>query len=89
MPPLQVSLCFTDTLDSAKCSGKIILCNRGEVYLLTKSAAVQAAGGAGIIIGNVDGGATTQFAVDPNFPSVNLMLTDAQAVKQYIQNTAS
>ena len=43
----------------------------------------------GVIIGNVEGGATTQFKLDPNFPSVNLMLADAQAVKQYIQSTAS
>ena len=65
------------------------MCDRGEIYLVTKSAAVQAAGGVGIIISNVEGGATTQFPVDPSFPSVNLMLADAQAVKQYIQSTAS
>ena len=57
--------------------------------MITKSAAVNAAGGAGVIVANVEGGESTQLPVDYRFPSVNLRLAEAQAVKRAIQNTAS
>ena len=86
---LQVRLCFEGTLDPTKCSGKIVVCDRGETPLITKAREVQAAGGAGAIVANVEGGETTQLPVDYNNPSVNLRLEEAQAVKRAILGAAS
>jgi len=48
----QVRLCYSGTLDPAKVSGKIVLCERGVIGRTDKSRAVQQAGGKGMILYN-------------------------------------
>ena len=81
-------MCFNGALDSAKCGGKIVVCDRGENSLYDKVLAVYSAAGAGVVIANVPGGLTTQFALS-YFPSVHVTAAQGQAIKSYIQKSAS
>ncbi|MDQ3067418.1 MAG: S8 family peptidase, partial [Actinomycetota bacterium] len=50
----QVRLCYPGTLDPAKVSGKIVVCDRGVIARVDKSKAVQQAGGIGMILANTN-----------------------------------
>ena len=95
--PLKVELCYsaadnlvgtppvpTAVLDPAKVAGKVVLCKRGTTALVNKSAAVAAAGGAGIIIYNDPLGATTTLAQVHAVPGVHVVAADGLAIKSYI-----
>ncbi|WP_179958342.1 S8 family peptidase [Chitinimonas arctica] len=80
----DVRLCFnTAVLDPAKVAGKIVVCDRGTNPLVDKSAAVHAAGGAGMLLVNVSGGATTQLAVAHSVPTVHVNAADGALIKTY------
>jgi len=67
----------TPVLDPAKIAGKIVLCDRGTNALVNKGLAVQQAGGIGMIITNVNGGATTTLALLHLVPAVHVAFTAA------------
>ncbi len=46
-------LCGPNSLDAAKVTGKIVVCDRGVIDRVAKSAEVKRAGGVGMILGNV------------------------------------
>ena len=65
----------TPVLDPAKVAGKIVLCDRGSNVLVNKSLAVKEAGGIGMVLTNVSGGATTTLALIHSVPAVHVVYT--------------
>lgn len=85
--PTQVELCFSGTLDPAKVTGKIVLCERGTNDRIDKSRAVQQAGGVGAILYNPS---ANSLNADFHFvPTVHVDQTAGAAIKAYIAGTAS
>ena len=91
--PTEARLCFSTgsdgqpTLDPAKVSGKIVVCDRGVNARTDKSLAVKNAGGVGMILVN-----TSPNSINADFhfvPTVHLSDTDGAAVKAYVAGTAS
>lgn len=52
----DAALCLPDTLDTAKATGKIVICDRGVNARVEKSEVVAAAGGVGMVLVNLNGG---------------------------------
>jgi hypothetical protein len=80
--PAEANLCFAavdnagvPVLDPAKVAGKIVVCDRGTNALVNKSLAVKTAGGVGVVIVNVDGGATSTLALIHSVPTVHVPFT--------------
>ncbi|MFF4774921.1 S8 family serine peptidase [Microtetraspora fusca] len=74
-------LCSPDTLDPAKTAGKIILCERGVIARVAKSAEVKRAGGVGMVLAN-----TSKLDTDGDLhavPTVHVDWPDAKAVLDY------
>lgn len=61
----QARMCTPGSLDAARVSGAIVLCERGGIGRVDKSAAVEQADGVGMVLGNVRPGPT-----DADFHSV-------------------
>jgi subtilisin family serine protease len=86
--PTAVALCFaaadnggTPVLDPAKVTGKIVLCDRGTNARVSKSLAVQQAGGVGMILVNVS---PNTVNADFHFvPTVHVADTARAALKSY------
>ena len=87
LPGQDGTLCVSGTLDPAKVTGKIVLCQRGVNARLDKSLAVKEAGGVGMILWN-----PSPNSLDADFHSVPSIAVDTptgQAVKAYIAGTAN
>jgi hypothetical protein len=83
--PAQVQLCFVDTLDPAKVTGKIVLCARGVNDRVAKSLAVKNAGGVGMVLYN-----PTPNTLNADFhavPTVHVGTPEGLAIKAYIAGT--
>ena len=76
-------LCNIGALDPAVVEGNIVLCFRGAIARAAKSAAVAEAGGAGMILYNID---DTQDLLTDNHsvPSVHINNSDGLVIKDYI-----
>ncbi|HEX8487469.1 MAG TPA: S8 family peptidase [Propionibacteriaceae bacterium] len=77
----QAALCTPSTLDPAKVSGKIVVCDRGVVDRVAKSAEVERAGGVGVILVNL-----TISSLDADLhmvPTVHLNPPATASVKTY------
>ena len=75
------SLCGPNTLDPTKVSGKIVVCDRGVVDRVAKSAEVKRAGGVGMVLVNL-----TPNTLDGDIhsvPTVHLNPPASLAVKSY------
>jgi len=71
----QAGLCLPDTLDAARVTGQIVVCERGRIGRVDKSAAVRRADGVGMILVN-----RTRGSVSADFHSVpTLHLAKAEA----------
>ena len=80
--PTQVRLCYPGTLDPALVTGKIVLCDRGEIARVDKSLAVFQAGGVGSILANPAPGQS----LNPDFHSVPTVHVDnvaGDAIRAY------
>lgn len=80
MPAL---LCRRGTLDPAKTANRIVVCERGIIDRVAKSAAVKQAGGAGMVLVN-----PTLNSLDADFhavPTVHLDDVDGPKVEQYVK----
>lgn len=78
-------LCLPGTLDSAKVSGHIVVCDRGNNARAEKSQVVKDAGGIGMVLVNVPGEADS---LDNDFhvvPTVHLASAHREAVLAYVQ----
>jgi hypothetical protein len=69
------------TLDPAKVSGKIIVCDRGSNVLVNKAAAAKAAGAAGMILANGLGSADTVFSILHVIPSIHVDTVAGNAIR--------
>ncbi|WP_307812268.1 S8 family peptidase [Lacisediminihabitans changchengi] len=75
------NLCVTGSLDPAKASGKIVVCERGVNDRVAKSAEVKRAGGIGMILVNVVPGSTD---LDPHtVPTIHLDAKYHDAILAY------
>ena len=77
----QVRQCFLGTLDPAKVTGKIVLCERGVNARTDKSLAVKNAGGVGMILWN-----PTANSLNADFhfvPSIHVDQVAGAAIKAY------
>lgn len=77
----EVRLCAPGSLDPARVTGKIVVCDRGVYDRVAKSGAVKQAGGVGMVLVNI-----TPGSLDSDFhavPSVHLDHVAAPTVKAY------
>lgn len=81
--PADVKLCVPGTLDPAAVAGTIVVCDRGAIDRVAKSAAVLQAGGVGMILAN-----PSENSLDPDFhsvPTVHVGVEDGNAIRAYAQ----
>ncbi len=80
-PANEVELCYSDRLDPAKVTGKIVLCLRGGNTRTDKSLAVRQAGGVGMILYN---NPDNSVNADYHFvPTVHVNSAAGLAIKAY------
>jgi subtilisin family serine protease len=79
----RIRLCYPGHLDSAKAAGRIVVCDRGTNALVDKGQSVKDAGGAGMVIVNVPGGATTTLAILHAVPAVHVQAAYRDPIKAY------
>ncbi|WP_344219922.1 S8 family serine peptidase [Kribbella sancticallisti] len=80
-------LCMAGTLDPAKVTGKIVVCDRGGNARVDKSLQVKNAGGIGTILVNITPG--TLDADLHSVPTVHLDHVAAPEIKAYVSGTAN
>ncbi|HEU5223830.1 MAG TPA: S8 family serine peptidase [Candidatus Lumbricidophila sp.] len=81
----DAALCAAGSLDPAKVAGKIVVCDRGVIARVDKSATVAAAGGIGMILVNV-----SPSSLDNDFhsvPTIHIQNTARAALLAYVQGT--
>lgn len=79
----KAALCYENTLDPTKVTGTVVVCDRGVIDRVAKSAEVARAGGVGMVLANVSPG-----SLDSDFhsvPTVHIDSTDTTVVKQYLE----
>jgi len=79
--PAEATLCFPNTLDPAKATGKIVVCDRGVTARVDKSLQVKNAGGIGMVL--VNPAASTLDADMHSVPTVHLDHVSGPEVKAY------
>ncbi|WP_435749059.1 S8 family serine peptidase [Microbacterium sp. PMB16] len=82
---VDAQLCLPGTLDPAKVTGHIVVCDRGNNARAEKSQVVKDAGGIGMVLVNVPGGSDS---LDNDFhavPTVHLSSVNRAAVLAYVQ----
>ena len=82
----KAALCMPGTLDAAKVAGHIVVCDRGENARAEKSQVVKDAGGIGMILVNVPGGADSLDNDFHSVPTVHLAAANRAAVLAYVQS---
>ncbi|MCW2766821.1 MAG: vpr 1 [Nocardioides sp.] len=75
-------VCTPGSLDAARVSGAIVLCERGEVGRIDKSAAVRRADGVGMVLMNVTPGSLD--ADLHSVPTVHVDRTDGRVLKRWV-----
>ncbi|MGH3712286.1 MAG: S8 family serine peptidase [Micromonosporaceae bacterium] len=83
----EAELCFPNTLDPAKVTGKVVLCDRGVNPRVEKSDTVKAAGGVGMILRNL-----TPSSLNADLhviPTVHVNEVDGAAIKAYLDATGA
>ncbi|HZB49937.1 MAG TPA: S8 family serine peptidase [Mycobacteriales bacterium] len=85
--PSNAALCIAGTLDPAKVTGKIVVCDRGVNARTDKSKEVKAAGGVGMVLANT---APSSLNADLHFvPTVHVDQIAGAAIKAYVTGTAA
>lgn len=84
VPDANAALCGPGTLDPAKTAGKIVICDRGVVDRIAKSAAVAQAGGVGMILVNL-----TSNSLDLDLHSVPTVHLEDPAIKDVVAADAT
>ncbi|CAI5502621.1 unnamed protein product [Closterium sp. Naga37s-1] len=84
----QADLCEQGSLDPNKTTGKIVICSRGINPIWNKTLAVKDAGGVGMVMVNVKGGASNFPVVPgPPLPYVHFSLLQAAQLAKYMKKT--
>ena len=73
----EADLCYPGTLDPSQVSGKIVVCTRGAIDRVAKSAEVERAGGVGMILANPGPG-----SLDADFHSVPTVHVPVEASEE-------
>lgn len=85
--PAEAALCYPGSLAAAGASGKVVVCDRGDIARVDKSKAVQAAGGAGMVLVNTS---PDSLSADlHSVPTVHVDDVDGQAIKDYVATAAN
>ena len=79
--------CFAGTLDPAKATGKVVVCDRGVSARIDKSFEVKRAGGVGMVLANV--GPNSLNGDFHAVPATHITDVDAAAVKAYITSAGA
>jgi hypothetical protein len=88
--PVKLAQCFggadglAPLLDPAKVTGKVLVCDRGNNVLVNKSANGKTAGAVGVIIANVEGGATTMLSQPHTVSTIHITKENGKIVKDYV-----
>ncbi|WP_234330610.1 S8 family serine peptidase [Streptomyces acidiscabies] len=77
----DAAICAPGTLDPALAAGKLVVCDRGVVDRVAKSAEAKRAGAAGMVLVNVSQGSTDGDS--HSLPTVHLNIPDSTAVRTY------
>ncbi|WP_020388467.1 S8 family peptidase [Kribbella catacumbae] len=85
--PTNLVLCMPGTLDAAKVTGKIVVCDRGVSARVDKSLQVKNAGGIGLILVNPT--ASTLDSDLHSVPAVHLDHVTNPEIKAYVSGTAN
>ena len=85
--PASAALCFPDTLDDAKVAGKIVVCDRGAIARVAKSAEVARAGGIGMIHANT--GPNSINADLHAVPTLHVDHVAGAAIRSYAQTAGA
>lgn len=83
----DTALCAPGSLDPAKVTGTIVVCQRGVYDRVAKSAEVHRAGGAGVVLANISEG-----SLDADFhevPTIHVSDTDSPKVYAYLDAAGS
>jgi Subtilase family/Fibronectin type-III domain/S-layer homology domain/PA domain len=78
----EVRLCTPGALDPAKTTDTIVVCDRGVIDRVLKSAAVEQAGGVGMVLVNIGGG--SEDADKHSVPTVHL---SDESIKELVAST--
>ncbi|MFE6997800.1 S8 family peptidase [Microbacterium sp. NPDC057659] len=84
----KANLCLPGTLDAAKVTGHIVVCDRGENARAEKSQVVKDAGGIGMVLVNVPGAADSLDNDFHSVPTVHLAAAYHDAVVTYARSGA-
>ncbi|MGI8435273.1 MAG: S8 family serine peptidase [Nocardioidaceae bacterium] len=83
----RAARCYPGTLDAATVRGSIVLCDRGDIARVTKSATVSQAGGVAMILANRS---ADDEPVDVHMvPTVHLDVAEGDAVRRYIESAVN
>ncbi|MDC6170546.1 S8 family serine peptidase [Paucibacter sp. XJ19-41] len=77
----DANLCFLNTLDPVKTTGKIVVCTRGTNARVEKSLAVATAGGVGMVLADNGAGLVAEAH---SVPTVHVNAADGEAIKAYV-----
>ncbi len=83
----DATVCAPNTLSRAKAAGKIVVCDRGVVARVDKSAEVKRAGGKGMVLANL-----TESSTDADMhavPTIHLDAPFGSAVKSYAKKAGA
>ena len=83
----DATVCAPNTLSKTKASGKIVVCDRGVVNRIDKSAEVKRVGGKGMVLANLTEGSTD--ADTHAAPTVHLNAPSGPAVKAYAKKAGA
>ena len=86
--PTDVVLCAPGSLDPAKATGKIVVCDRGVYDRVAKSAAVKQAGGVGMVLANTSA-AQSLNADFHSLPTIHVDNVAGDATKAYVAAAGS
>lgn len=84
---VDAAVCAPDTLDAAKTKARIVVCDRGVVDRVAKSAEVKRAGGVGMVLVNLSD--NSQDGDTHSVPTVHLNPPASQAVKTYAASSGA
>jgi subtilisin family serine protease len=78
----DAALCFAGSLDPAKATGKVVVCDRGVNARIDKGFEVKRAGGVGMVLANV-----SPNSINGDYhpvPAVHVVQADGDAIKAYV-----
>ena len=82
----EAAVCAEGALDAAAVAGRVVVCRRGRVGRVDKSATVALAGGVAMVL--VNGSGRSTYADFHTVPTVHLDARDGRALEQHVRSNA-